>query len=669
VTTLVSALRSAIRARQRQYELREQLKSLRESEERYRQLADLLPTAVYTCDASGLITFYNRHAARLWGRAPQSGDTDQRFCGSDQMILPDGTALAHDDCPMAITLREGRTFRDEEVHLRQPGGQIVPVLVNIDPIRNEQGQVIGAINAFHDISAIRHAEHAMRQSEERFRNLADNISQFAWTADATGWIFWYNHRWFEYTGTTLEEMQGWGWMKVHHPEHVDRVVEKFSRHIASGEPWEDTFPLRGKDGSYRWFLSRARPIRDQHSHIVRWFGTNTDVTEQQIAEEALRRADRRKDEFLAVLAHELRNPLAPIRTGLQVVQLCGDDRDTAAETLQMMDRQLQQLVRLIDDLMDVSRITRGKIELRREPCELRTILSMAIEASRPAIEAAGVEFSVSMPCQDIELDADAARLSQVFLNLLTNAAKYTDRGGRIWLRAEQRETSVVVSVRDSGIGIPPEMLSRIFDMFTQADRSERSHGGLGIGLSLVRAFVQLHGGTVEAHSEGPGHGSEFRVCLPVGRHARRLPQEGARRDQPAEARRILVVDDNVDAAKSLGMMLQLMGNEVQLAHDGWQAIGACEVFRPDIVLLDLGMPKLNGYEAARRIRQEPWGRDIILAALTGWGQDDDRRRTKEAGFDVHLVKPVDRDALEGLLKTAPTVSTPSAHKGQKPTGK
>ena len=349
------------------------------------------------------------------------------------MILPDGTPLPHEKCPMAVALREGRSFRDAEVNIRQPDGAIVPVMVNIDPIVNQHGRVIGAINVFYDVSEIKRAEDALRDSEERFRMLADHMAQLAWTCDQLGNTTWYNRRWFDYTGLSFEETKDWGWTSCHHPDHLDHVVASVTRSRETGEPWEDTFPLRGKDGQYRWFLSRAVPIRDETGRIVRWFGTNTDVTEQRAAEEALRDADRRKDEFLAMLAHELRNPLAPIRTGLQVVQLYGDDRETTASTLEMMDRQVQQLVRLIDDLLDISRITRGKIELRREPCDLRTILSMAIEGSRPAIEAAGLEITVSMPRQDVELDADPARLSQVFLNLLINAAKYTDRGGHIWL--------------------------------------------------------------------------------------------------------------------------------------------------------------------------------------------------------------------------------------------
>ena len=380
-----------------------------------------------------------------------------------------------------------------------------------------------------------------------------------------------------------------------------------------------------------------------------------DISERVQAEESLKTAARRKDEFLAMLAHELRNPLAPIRTGLQLIQLCGNDRETELETLQMMDRQLRQLVRLIDDLLDVSRITRGKIELRREPCELATILSLAVESGRPLLKDAGVELTVSLPRNRIELNADPARLSQVFSNLLTNAAKYTERGGHVWLTADSQDESVVVRVRDSGIGIRSEMLPHIFEMFTQVDTSERSRGGLGLGLSLVHAIVHLHGGTVEAHSEGPGHGSEFVVSLPATDCEPRLssPNRPDAAVDPSTMHRILVVDDNRDAAKTLSLMLTMMGHEIRTAYDGLEAVAAAESFRPDLVLLDLGMPRLNGYEAAQQIRQAFWGQDIVLIALTGLGQEEDRRRSKDAGFDHHCVKPVDLDLLRRIIDATP----------------
>jgi signal transduction histidine kinase/ActR/RegA family two-component response regulator len=370
----------------------------------------------------------------------------------------------------------------------------------------------------------------------------------------------------------------------------------------------------------------------------------------QEAERALKAADRHKDEFLATLAHELRNPLAPLRNGLQIMRLAGSNWEAVEQARAMMERQLGQMTRLIDDLLDLSRISRGKIELRRERVELAVAVRQAAETSSPVIKQAGHALTIDLPPEPIHVDADVTRLAQVFANLLNNSAKFTALGGNIQLTVARHGDEAVVSVRDNGVGIPAEMLPRVFDMFTQVDRSlERSQGGLGIGLSLVKGLIEMHGGRVEAASPGPGMGSEFVVRLPVV-----APPVGKRSIGGDEAiqtagRRVLVVDDNQDAAASLAMLLTTMGNETRTAHDGLAALEVCAAFRPDVVLLDIGMPKLNGYDTARRIRQKPWGQDVTLVALTGWGQDEARRRSSEAGFDHHAVKPVEPAALAKLL--------------------
>ena len=372
----------------------------------------------------------------------------------------------------------------------------------------------------------------------------------------------------------------------------------------------------------------------------------------QRAEAQLRDGDRRKDEFLATLAHELRNPLAPIRNALQIMRLTGDEKAAVEQARIMMERQLGQMIRLIDDLLDVSRITRGKLDLRKERVELAAIIKNAVDTALPHIEAAGHELDVNVPAQPLYLDADPVRLAQVLSNLLNNAAKYTERGGRISLAAERRDREAVVTVRDTGVGIPSEALSSIFEMFTQIDHSlERAHGGLGIGLTLVKRLVEMHGGSVEAHSAGVGKGAEFVVRLPV--IGLPSPVQESTTDNERRVRaikwRILVADDNGDAAESMGTMLRLMGNEVRTVRDGVQAVEEASAFRPDLVLLDIGMPRLNGYEAARRIRRERWGKNMLLVALTGWGQDEDKRRASEAGFDRHFTKPVDPSLLDQLV--------------------
>ncbi len=368
---------------------------------------------------------------------------------------------------------------------------------------------------------------------------------------------------------------------------------------------------------------------------------------------ALHAVDQRKDEFLATLAHELRNPLAPLRNGLQLLKLAKDDADLIERTRHMMDMQLGQMVRLIDDLLDVSRINNDRITLNKELTSLDKVIRQAIETSAPIIDSLQHKLSIQIPSHEIMLEADVVRLTQVFANLLNNAAKYTPRGGNIQIRVEQQGEAVAVSIIDNGIGIPPEMLARVFDMFMQVDNSlERTQGGLGIGLSLVRRLVQMHGGTVEAHSKGAGAGSEFVVLLHTVKKPAAIERPELRKlDVPAESmrRRILVVDDNQDSATSLAMILGLMGHETRTANDGIQAIEVADEFRPDAIVLDIGMPKLNGYEVARQIRQKERGRQVLLIALTGWGQETDRLRSSDAGFDAHLIKPVDANEIQRLL--------------------
>jgi signal transduction histidine kinase/CheY-like chemotaxis protein len=368
----------------------------------------------------------------------------------------------------------------------------------------------------------------------------------------------------------------------------------------------------------------------------------------------LRDADRRKDEFLATLAHELRNPLAPIRNTLQILKTPSADPAMIERSRQVMERQVQHLVRLVDDLLDVSRVMRGKIDLRKERIGVASIIAHAIETAQPLITAQGHELDVSIPSQSLEVEADPVRVAQVVSNLLTNAARYTTQPGRISLQVAPDGNRVVVRVRDNGIGIASEMLPRIFDLFVQADNSvARAHGGLGIGLTLVRSLVGMHGGEVEAKSAGLGQGSEFVVKLPLAPPIRSedsaLSSSSADSESGAPKWRILVVDDNADAADSLAILLELGGSDVQVAHDGLAALAIAETLRPDIIFLDIGMPQMDGYEVARRIRSTTSLDGVLLVALTGWGQEDDRRRSAEAGFDVHLVKPVEPTALETVL--------------------
>jgi PAS domain S-box-containing protein len=428
--------------------------------------------------------------------------------------------------------------------------------------------------------------------------------------------------------------------------------------------------LIARDGSERPIDDSAAPIRDEAGTVVGSVLVFRDVADRRSAEERLRSSeeqlrqrvdelaegDRRKDEFLATLAHELRNPLAPLSNALGILRTAADQPQVFGRTREMMERQLGQMVRLIDDLLDVSRISKGKIELRLERIELAAVIHQAIEICRPLSEKAAHRLDIDLPAQPIMIDADNVRLAQVFCNLLGNAFKFTPPKGHILLGARVDGGEVHVSIRDNGIGIAPDRLGDIFELFTQLDRSlERTHGGLGIGLTLVQRLLALHGGAVEARSEGPGKGAEFIVRLPLSADQSPATREGARTamQDPKARKRILVADDNQDSANSLSILLRLGGHEVETVHDGLQAVEAAARSRPDAILLDIGMPGLNGYEAARRIREQPWGATLQLIALTGWGAADDRRKSQEAGFDVHLVKPVNYEELVRVLAGTP----------------
>jgi signal transduction histidine kinase len=425
--------------------------------------------------------------------------------------------------------------------------------------------------------------------------------------------------------------------------------------VAAGSPWERVqLTQRAAEFLGETMAPSEMMLRGYREANDALLGLN-ETLERRVRErtEALAEADRRKDEFLAVLAHELRNPLAPIRNALYLLGMASLDAEGACEARDVMERQVRHLVRLVDDLMDVSRITRGKIELRRERLDLAEAVRAAVEISRPHVESARHELTVSLPAEAMFVHADPARLAQVVANLLNNAAKYTEPGGRIWLTAAREAERAVVRVRDSGIGIPAPMLPRVFDMFVQVDHTvSRSQGGLGIGLTLVKRLVELHGGEVEASSAGPGRGSEFVIFLPLG-----AEEEGRRTGEGSPPSsfylpplNVLVVDDNRDAAESLALLMKLAGHTVRVAHNGREALESARAFRPKVMLQDLEMPGMNGYEVARRIREQFASAEVVLVAVTGYGSDEARRLSREAGFDHHLVKPVDFDVLRQLLQ-------------------
>jgi PAS domain S-box-containing protein len=504
-----------------------------------------------------------------------------------------------------------------------------------------------------DITGRKEAEALLRQSEAKFRTISHAAPAMVWVSNASGEVDFLNERWFEYTGQTPEQAKGSGWLSAMHSEDAERLAPYWLECRQTGDTYEGECRYRRKDGQYRWFAFRALPTRDARGAIEQWFGCSVDIHDARQAQELLKEADRRKDDFLATLAHELRNPLAPIRNALHILNRRHVDDPMVQAAQEMMDRQVSHMVRLIDDLLDVNRITRGKLELRREPVELGKIVEQSLETSRPLLTQ---ELTVTLPAEPIYLDADPVRLSQILSNLFNNAAKYTPKSGRISIRADLDGAHVVLRVRDTGEGISREQLPRLFQMFSQAGSAlEHTKGGLGIGLSLARSLVELHGGTIEAHSDGPGKGSEFVVRLPV--LATPDPTTLAPATAPAKyngvVRRILVVDDVKDNVNSLATILRVDGHDVEAAMDGLEAVHKAEAFKPDLILLDLGLPNLNGLDACEHIRRQPWGKEIVIVALTGWGHEENRRRTLAAGFDAHLVKPIRYDELLELLARVP----------------
>jgi PAS domain S-box-containing protein len=536
----------------------------------------------------------------------------------------------------------------------------------------------GCVIQIADVTAPTRRERFLRDRQNaRYHALVEGAPDVIINVDSAGVIQLANpvaERVFGYSAAELvggkaealfEPASAWAAISAstNSPHPPDRPIEARVRLKNGALRYFEVSAARWLDGSRAFVTAILRDVNDRHETDLALRESERRARENATALEELNLAlkasgktlnemDRRKDEFLATLAHELRNPLAPLRNGLQLLKLATDDPELIERTRQMMDQQLSQMVRLIDDLLDVSRITNDQIHLTKELTTLDKIIRQAVETSRPIVDAQQHKLTIELPAGEVLLEADSVRLTQVFSNLLNNAAKYTPRGGTISIEGRKHDHEVIVSITDTGIGIPGDMLPRIFDMFVQVDKSlERAQGGLGIGLSLVKRLVQLHGGTVEGQSKGPGTGSKFVVRLPTAQRpagAGRSASEGA---IPNESRpqRILIADDNEDAAASLAMILQMRGHETRTAKDGVDALESVARFQPDVVLLDIGMPKLNGYDTARRLRNDPAGERILLVALTGWGQESDRLRSSAAGFDAHLVKPVRVDQIERLL--------------------
>jgi PAS domain S-box-containing protein len=574
-------------------------------------------------------------------------------------------------------LKAGEKLVEYPARLLCKDGSIKHVLID-SSVMWDEGRFVHTRCFTRDITERKHAEMALADARSRLDAALDAGAIGTWTWDIPNNRLYADSKVAQLFNLPPSESDGGvldKYFQSIHPDDAGKTAAALDRSVETGEPYEADYRIVQADGSFRWVTARGVVERDGTGRSFQMSGVLVDITDRKRLEEelrirvdqlaeadqrkedllaSLRDADRRKDEFLATLAHELRNPLAPIRNSLQILKMARVDAGTVQKTRAMMERQVHHLVRLVDDLLDVSRVMRGKIDLHKEPVELATVVARAVETAQPLIEIQGHRLDLSLPQESLRLDADPVRLTQVVANLLTNSAKYTEANGHIWVSARREADDVLLQVRDDGIGIAPEMLHHIFELFVQADHtSTKAQGGLGIGLTLAKNLVQMHGGTLEARSAGLGKGSEFTVRLPLmGQQRKGIAQESAE-EHPQQAsssgQRLLVVDDNEDAATSLAILLRLQGHEVRVAHDGPTALALATSYLPNVILLDIGMPGMDGYQVARRLRTLPGLGRVVLAALTGWGQQEDRRRTAEAGFDHHFVKPLDAKVLGSLL--------------------
>ena len=627
---------------------------------RERELSDFVENAtigLHWVGPDGTIKWANRAELDLLGYAPEEyiGHNITQFHASEQTI---------EDILRRLQARE--KLHEYPAQLKCKDGSIRDVVINSSALFD--GDRFVHTRCFtRDVTDRKRAEEALRTSEARFRALMEQAPFSVQILSPDGRTVQVNKAWSELWGVTLEDIGEYNMLED--PQLEAKAVLSYIRRAFAGEavavppirydPRETLPDIVHRDDPARWVSAVAYPLKDDHGRPREIVLVHQDVTAQTRAEEGLRDADRRKDEFLATLAHELRNPLAPISNSLQILKMPRIDAATAQHTRDIIERQVQHLARLVDDLLDVSRVMRGRIDLRKEPVELATVITGAVETARPLIDGRNHRLHISMSPDSMVLHADPVRLAQVFGNLLTNAAKYTEPNGHIAVSVAPVGGYAVVTIRDDGIGIAPDVVEHIFELFVQADDAiDRAQGGLGIGLTLAKTLVEMHEGSISVSTQGNGMGSEFTVRLPLLDAA----VDTAGTAEPAfptasTTLKVLVVDDNRDAAESLSLLLGLQGHDVCTSHDGNSAIAAARTFRPHLVLLDIGMPGMNGYEVARHLRQIPELNDVVLAALTGWGQPEDRQRSRAAGFDQHLVKPVTPDALQGVLASVRFVAS------------
>ncbi|MDQ2974791.1 MAG: PAS domain S-box protein [Acidobacteriota bacterium] len=628
---------------------------LRTNEEQFRAVAETALDAIITIDEASTMIFANPATQKIFGY------TLEELHGQLlTMLMPEYLRHLHHVGIKRFVETGQKHISWEAVEL--PGlhkdGHEIPLEISFSEFMTKGERHFTGIAR--DITERKRAQEELKESERQLRILADAVPQLVWMANADGYIFWYNQRWYDYTGTTPEQMEGWGWQSVHDPELLPGVVDRWKASLDTGEPFEMEFPLKGADSVFRWFLTRVSPLRDSKGRIVRWFGTNTDVDKQRRTAEELREANRLKDEFLATVSHELRTPLTAILGWAHLLRGGQMERQTATRALETIERNARAQAQLIDDLLDVSRIITGKLRLDVRPVDPGSFIESAIEALGPAAAAKDVRIQKVMDTGVISIAGDPARLQQVVWNLLSNAIKFTPKGGRVQVSLQRVNSHIEIAVSDSGVGIKPEFLPHVFERFRQADQtSTRQYGGLGLGLAIVRHLVELHGGTVHAESVGEGSGATFVVKLPVvsvyqNQNLAERVHPAARESLPSydcperfDGLKVLVVDDDVDARELLSAAIGRCGAEVTMAGAVKEALEFIENDRPDLLISDIGMPGEDGYELIRRVRALPVERGgrIPAIALTAYARMEDRLQALRAGYQMHVPKPVEMAEL------------------------
>jgi PAS domain S-box-containing protein len=625
------------------------------TEQRFQTLFEQAPFSAQLLSIDGHTLKVNHAWKDLWGA--HDGDPLLEFVLSDYDMLADPQLEAKGVTAYLRRAFAGEAVRIPAIHydpaeIGKPG-LAKWVQATASPVKAADGRVVEVMLIHEDVTERLHAEQQLRASEAQFRTIADAMPQMVWSTLADGWHDYFNKQWYDYTGMHPGSTDGEAWNGVFHPEDQPLAWDAWRQSLATGNPYEIEYRLRHRSGEYRWVLGRALPVRDEDGHIVRWMGTCTDIHEQKRTRDELLATNRRKDDFLAMLAHELRNPLAPISTAAHLLKTVATDPASVERSAEIIERQVRHMTELVDDLLDVSRVTRGLVELERRPVEMKAVLASAIEQVRPLIEYRGHKLTTRTPSGEVYVLGDRTRLVQVVSNLLNNAAKYTPPGGSLSI-ALTVEEEVTVRVEDDGIGVEAQLLPHVFELFTQGERTpDRAQGGLGLGLALVKSLAELHGGRVHAQSGGRGLGSTFSFFLPllkVEHAAGPAGHEAVRIPRASHAMRVLVVDDNRDAAETLGMFLETLGHEIRLMHDPGQALAAARDTAFDAFVLDIGLPGMDGYSLASELRRHLHGGAAVFIALTGYGSPEDRKRADGAGFDHYLVKPADLGELARLLR-------------------